>query len=145
MQIKGNQIVWSISPEDTVFEALRRMADKDVGALIVTEGERMVGIISERDYARKVILRGKTSRDTLVKEIMTEHVFTIHPDQTVDEVMDLMTNKKIRHVPVVEDAESQQVIGIISIGDVLKNIIYRQRETIKQYEPVRPYPSFKDE
>lgn len=145
LQIKGHTIVWSVSPNDTVFEALRRMADKDVGALVVMEGERMVGIISERDYARKIILHGKTSIDTLVKEIMTPEVFTVHPDQTIDEVMELMTNKKIRHVPVVENDEDREVVGIISIGDVLKNIIYRQRETIRGFEPTRPYPSFKDD
>lgn len=127
LEVKGPD-VWSISPNATVYDALRMMADKDVGALLVMEGETLAGIISERDYARKVILVGKTSRDTLVREIMSSKVFTIHPDQTVEEAMELMTNRRVRHLPVVADGH---VYGVISIGDVVKNIIYRQRETIK--------------
>ncbi len=107
------------------------MADKDIGALMVMEDEKLVGIISERDYARKVILKGKASMDTRVKEIMTNVLFTIHPDQTIHECMELMTNKHIRHLPVVFE---NKVTGIISIGDVVKDIIYQQRETIKDLE-----------
>src|SRR5450756_2825246 len=102
LQIKGGD-VWSITPQATVFEALRLMADKDVGALLVMVDDKLVGIISERDYARKVILQGKASKDTLVKDIMTSVLFTIHPDQTIEECMELMTNRRIRHVPVVLD------------------------------------------
>ncbi|GAP07858.1 MAG TPA: CBS domain-containing protein [Anaerolinea thermolimosa] len=127
LEVKGPD-VWSISPDATVYDALRMMADKDVGALLVMEGDRLVGIISERDYARKVILVGKTSRDTLVREIMSSNVFTIHPDQTVEEAMEIMTNRRVRHLPVVAEGH---VFGVISIGDVVKNIIYRQREMIK--------------
>lgn len=130
LQLKGN-CIWTISPDDTVFEALRLMATKGVGALLVTSGDKMVGIVSERDYARKVILQGRTSRDTLVREIMTSEVFTIHPDQTVEECMELMTEKRVRHLPVLEN---DKLVGVISIGDVLKNIIYLQRQMISQME-----------
>ena len=98
LEVKGYDL-WSISPNATVFDALRMMADKRVGALLVMDGDHMVGILSERDYARKVILVGKTSRDTLVKEIMSSTVYTIHPEQTVEEAMEIMTNRHIRHVP----------------------------------------------
>jgi CBS domain-containing protein len=130
LEVKGNDI-WSIYPNSTVYDALRMMADKDVGALLVMEDDHLVGIISERDYARKVILKGKASMDTRVREIMTNVLFTVHPDQTIHECMELMTNKHVRHLPVVLD---NKVIGIISIGDVVKNIIFMQRETIKDLE-----------
>ena len=129
LQIKSAGI-WGISPQATVYEALRIMAAKDVGALLVMEGEHLVGMISERDYARKVILQGKSSHETLVKEIMTEKVFTIHPDQTVQECMGLMNDHHIRHVPV----DGQHVMGVISIGDVLREIIYQQKQTIREME-----------
>jgi len=131
LQLKGND-VWSISPTATVFEALRMMADKDVGALLVMDADHLVGMISERDYARKVILQGKSSRDTLVGEIMTSKVITIHPDQTVQECMGLMSDHRIRHVPVVDEGE--HVLGVVSIGDVLKDIIYVQKRRIKEME-----------
>ena len=127
LEIKGPD-VWSIAPDATVYDALRMMADKGVGALLVMVGDQLVGIISERDYARKIILQGKTSKETLVSEIMSTKLFTVHPDQTVDEAMELMTVKHVRHLPVVAGTE---VYGVISIGDVVKNIIYRQREVIK--------------
>ena len=128
--LKGSD-VWSISPDGTVYNALRLMADKGVGALVVMEGERMVGIMSERDYARKVILQGKASKETPVREIMTQRVFTIHPDQTVEEAMDLMVTKHIRHLPVVE---TDAVIGVISIMDTTRSVIYVQREKIKELQ-----------
>jgi CBS domain-containing protein len=130
LQIKGNDI-WSVPPSSTVFDALRMMADKDIGALLIMEGDKLVGILSERDYARKVILHNKASRDTLVSEIMTSNVFTIHPGQTAQECMSLMTEKHIRHLPVVEDGT---VVGVISIGDLVKDIIYQQRQAIKDLE-----------
>jgi len=130
LEIKGNDI-WSIGPDATVYDALRMMADKDIGALLVMEGEKLVGIVSERDYARKVVLKGKTSANTHIREIMTSALITVHPGQTVHECMELMTNKHIRHLPVLLD---NKVLGIISIGDVVKNIIYQQRETIKDLE-----------
>ncbi len=130
LEVKGHD-VWSIAPGASVFDALRIMSDKDVGALLVLDGEQMVGIMSERDYARKVVLLGKTSRDTRVDEIMSRKVFTIHPDQTVEEAMELMNGKHIRHLPVVEN---DKVEGMISIGDVVKAIIFKQREAIKNLE-----------
>ncbi len=130
LQLKGSTL-WSIEPDKTVYEALRQMADKDVGALVVIQKDKLVGIISERDYARKVILVGKTSKDTLVSEIMSSRVIVVHPDQTTHECMELMTNKHIRHLPVVE---GDRVLGLISIGDVVRDVIYQQRETIKTLE-----------
>jgi CBS domain-containing protein len=130
LQLKGSD-VWSISPDGTVYDALRLMADKGVGALVVMEGDRMVGILSERDYARKVILQGKASKETPIREIMTSRVYTIHPDQTVEEAMDLMVTKHIRHLPVVEN---DSVIGVISIMDTTRSVIYIQREKIKELE-----------
>ncbi len=127
LEIKGKAI-WTISPDDSVYDALRLMARVDVGALLVLEGDKLVGIISERDYARKVILLGKTSKETLVKEIMTKKVISIHPMQTCEECMDIMTKNRVRHLPVMEGGELQ---GVVSIGDVVKNIIYKQREKIK--------------
>lgn len=130
LAIKGNDI-WSISPDETVLEALKRMAHKNVGVLLVMTQDTLKGIISERDYARKVILKNRASKDTLVKEIMTSSVITIHPDQTVEEAMELMTVHHIRHLPVVEN---NTVLGVISMGDVVQFIIKKQRETIKFYE-----------
>lgn len=130
LEIKGRDI-WSIGPDQTVYDALRLMADKDVGALVVMQGDEMVGILSERDYARKIILHGKSSRDTLVREVMTSRVFTVHPDQTIEEVMDLMTKKRVRHLPVTE---GDQLLGVISIGDVVKDVIYHQRKVISSLE-----------
>ncbi|TLN27713.1 CBS domain-containing protein [bacterium] len=128
LQLKGD-FVWTITPNESVFEALRLMADKDIGALLVMQDEKIVGILSERDYARKVVLLGKSSRETLVSEIMSSPVITIHPDQTVEEAMETMTLKHFRHLPVVED---DRLVGMISIGDVVRDIIYRQREKIKE-------------
>lgn len=130
LQIKGFD-VWSIAPGQTVFDALRMMADKGVGALVVLDGDALVGILSERDYARKVILLGKSSRDTPVRDIMTATVFTVHPDQTVEEAQQMMVEKRVRHLPVMEDGA---IIGVISIGDVLRHIIYRQRKALRELE-----------
>ena len=130
LEVKG-QDLWTVTPKLSVYDALRLMSDKDIGAVVVMEGDHMVGIMSERDYARKVVLLGKTSRETQVNEIMSTRVFTIHPDQTVEEAMELMNSKHIRHLPVVED---DHLIGMISIGDVVKAIIYKQREAIKNLE-----------
>jgi len=121
--------VWTVGPDQTVFDALRLMADKDVGALVVVQDDKIVGMLSERDYARKIILLGKASKDTLVKEIMSFPVFTIHPDQTIEEAMEMMTHHRIRHLPVVE---GDHLAGMVSIGDAVRDIIYRQRETIKE-------------
>lgn len=130
LQIKGHD-VWSVVPDENVLEALRIMRDKDVGALVVMEKNELVGIFSERDYARKVVLEGKVSRETKVNEVMTKKVFSVHPEQTTQECMEIMIDKHIRHLPVVLD---QRVIGVISIGDVVGDIIYKQKEAIKSLE-----------
>ena len=127
---KGGSL-WSTAPGATVYDALRVMAEKDVGALLVMEGGKLVGIISERDYARKVVLKGRTSRETLVREIMTERPICIRTDQTIEEAMALMTNKRIRHLPVLAEG---RLAGVISIGDVVKDIISEQEFTIHQLE-----------
>jgi len=121
----------SISPDASVFEALQLMAAKDVGALVVLEGERLAGIFSERDYARKVVLVGKFSKETAVREIMTAKVLCVRPDQTVDQCMALMTEHRIRHLPVLDGSK---VIGVISIGDVVKELLSEQQVIISQLE-----------
>jgi len=130
LEAKGGN-VYSIMPDARVFDALKLMADKSVGALIVMEGGRLAGIISERDYARKVILHGKSSHDLQVRDIMTSKVISVHPGQTVEECMALMTEKRIRHLPVTE---GELLIGVLSIGDLVKEVIAEQRQTIEQLE-----------
>lgn len=128
---KGHE-VWSISPNSSVYEALKVMADKNIGALLVLDGDELAGIFSERDYARKVVLEGKTSRQTQIQEIMTSRVNCVHPEQTTDECMALMTAKHIRHLPVLN--EDDHLVGVISIGDVVKAIISDQEFVIEQLE-----------
>jgi len=128
LDAKGYQ-VWSITPDKFVFDALKLMGKENIGALAVVEAERLVGIISERDYARKVILQGRTSRDTRVAEIMTAAVVATRLDQNVEECMATMTARRIRHLPVVEN---DQLIGMISIGDLVKSIIDEQQFMIEQ-------------
>lgn len=127
---KGNDI-WSIEPAETVLEAIKMMAEKGIGALLVIEGGELAGILSERDYARKVILQGRASNNTAVSEIMTAKVLTTDPEQTLEECMSLMTENRIRHLPVVE---SGSVVGVLSIGDLVKAKIEEQEFTIKQLE-----------
>lgn len=127
---KGRE-VHTIGPDARVIDALKLMAEKDVGALIVTEGGKPAGIISERDYARKVILHGKSSHDIAVREIMTSKLVTVQPRQTVEECMALMTSKRIRHLPVIE---GERLVGVLSIGDLVKEVIAEQEATIKQLE-----------
>ena len=127
---KGSEI-WSTSPGATVYEALQLMAEKDVGALPVMDQGKLVGIFSERDYARKVILLGKSSRKTFVREIMTPHVIYATPDMTNDQGLALMSAKRIRHLPVVE---GEEMVGMISIGDLVRSIISEQKEMISQLE-----------
>ena len=128
---KSGQLV-AVSPDDRVFHALQLMADANVGALLVLDGEQLVGIFSERDYARKVILFGKASKDTLVREIMSDKVLYVTPDRTVDECMAIMTEKHFRHLPVLDD--KGKVLGVISIGDVVKETICAQQFIIQQME-----------
>lgn len=127
LQHKGHH-VWSVSPDDLVIEAVRLMAEKSIGALVVLADNRLAGIVSERDYARKVVLRGRASGDTRVREIMTSPVFSVGPDHTVDDCMRIVTAKRIRHLPVVRD---DHVIGIVSIGDLVRSVISTQGETIQ--------------
>lgn len=128
---KPDPSVHTIGPDASVFEALKRMAEHNVGALLVMEGERLAGIVSERDYARKVILLARSSRDLPVRAIMSSPVMYVRPDQTNEECMALMTEKRLRHLPVVEAAK---VVGIVSIGDLVKSIVAEQRFIIEQLE-----------
>ncbi len=127
---KGHD-VWSIGPEDSAYDAIEMMADKEVGALVVTDGDSLVGVFSERDYARKVALPGRSSRDTKIKEIMTTRVAYARPEQTVEECMAMMTEKRIRHLPVMD---GDKLLGVISIGDLVKSIIEEQQHVIEQLE-----------
>lgn len=130
LQAKGGAI-HSVSPDTRVYEALKLMAEKEIGALVVLEGGALAGIMSERDYARKVILHGKSSHDIPVRDIMTSQVVTVTPGQTVDQCMTLMTSKRIRHLPVTE---AGKLVGLVSIGDLVKEVIAEQEQTIKQLE-----------
>ena len=130
LQGKGHD-VWSVGPEASVYDAIEMMADKEVGALVVIEGESLVGVFTERDYARKVVLQGRSSRETKIKDIMTSRVAYARPGQSVEECMAVMTEKRIRHLPVIED---EKLLGIISIGDLVKSIIEEQQHVIEQLE-----------
>jgi CBS domain-containing protein len=130
LHAKDNNI-WSIAPDAIVFDALKIMAEKNIGALLVMQKEKVVGIFSERDYARKIVLKGESSHTTAIKDVMTSGVLSVHPEQSIDECMALMTNKHVRHLPVLENGN---LIGIISIGDVVKAIISEHEYTIKQLE-----------
>lgn len=126
LRTKGYDI-WTISPESSVYEALRLLCEKNVGALLVFESGHLAGMFSERDYARKLVLKGKFSKDTQVREVMTEEVITVNPGDNIERCMELMTNRRIRHLPVVEGS---RVKGVISIGDIVKAIISDQKSTI---------------
>jgi CBS domain-containing protein len=123
--------VETIAPEATVYEALQKMANREIGALVVQKDGKICGLFSERDYARKVILQGKHSKETKVEDIMTRRVITLEPQQTVEACMVVMTDKRVRHLPVVEEG---RLIGIVSIGDILKALIEAQRLTIEELE-----------
>ena len=127
---KGDEVL-SIGPDESVFDAIKKMADNNIGSLVVTEGEKLVGIITERHYARNVFLKGKSSPETTVREIMSTHVVCARPEQSVEECMAVMTDKAVRHLPVLE---KKQLIGVVSIGDLVKNIISDQKFVIEQLE-----------
>jgi CBS domain-containing protein len=131
LKSKGSSEVWSVVPDASVYDALKLMGEKNVGALPVVENGKLIGVISERDYARKVVLKGKSSLETPVSEIMTPRVFSVQLGQKMTEVMALMSEKRIRHIPVMN---GDQLVGIISIGDVLKEIISAQETYIKDLE-----------
>jgi CBS domain-containing protein len=131
LKAKAHQSVFTITPADSVFDAVKLMSEKNIGALLVTEGEEVVGIITERDYARKIILMSRSSKETLVREIMTSAVMYVHPSQTSEECMMLMTENRLRHLPVMD---GNKLIGLISIGDLVKAIISDQQFTIEQLE-----------
>jgi CBS domain-containing protein len=130
LSAKGD-IVWSVSPDATVLEAIQMMADKNVGALLVTKDEQLVGVLSERDYTRKVVLKGRSSKETPVRDIVSDKVISVSPDHTVEECMKLMTEHRIRHLPVVEGSK---ILGVISIGDLVNSIISHQTSAIHQLE-----------
>src|SRR3990172_7655652 len=128
LDTKGHE-VWSIGPDTTVYETITMMAEKEVGALLVTENGKPVGLVSERDYARKVILKGRSSQQTMTRDIMTKRVIYAYPDQTIEECMAIMTEQRIRHIPVID---GDTLLGMVSIGDLVKSIIAEQQFLIKQ-------------
>jgi len=128
---KKGRHVWSIHPDATMFDAVKKMAEKDVGSLVVMDGEKVLGIITERLYARNVVLKGKTSPATPVRDIMERHVIVARPDYTVEQCMALMSDKRVRHLPVID---REKLIGIVSIGDLVKSTIDDQKFTIDQLE-----------
>jgi len=130
MGAKG-KLIWSVAPDTTVLEALRLMAEKEIGAVLVMLEERLVGIFSERDYARQVVLKGKASKDTPVRDVMTQRIVYVRPDQTVEDCMALMTDKRVRHLPVLD---AGTLLGVLSIGDVVKAVISEKEFMIAQLE-----------
>ncbi len=130
LQEKGSD-VYTIAPESSVFQALQLMAEKNVGALMVMSGDTAAGLISERDYARKIVLKGRLSRDVTVREIMSPEIVAVGPEEDVEHCMELMTHKRVRHLPVFDD---RRLIGLISIGDIVKAIIEHKEETIRDLE-----------
>ena len=130
LKTRGSEI-YSAAPDDSIFDAIKMMADKGVGSVIVMDGDKLVGIMTERDYARKVILEGKSSRNSSVREVMTTQVLCVSPERTVDECMALMTDKRARHLPVLDH---KRVVGVISIGDLVKAVISEQQILIDQLQ-----------
>lgn len=130
LQLKGSA-VFSVEPGVTVFQAIQIMCEKNIGGLLITEHEKLVGIFTERDYARKLILKGKSSKDTLIGELMTENPISVSLDTSIDECMQIMSNKRIRHLPVVD---AEKLVGMISIGDVVRHIMEEQKDIIEHLE-----------
>jgi CBS domain-containing protein len=138
LHYKGSS-VWTISPDATVYEAIEMMADKNIGALLVTEQGKLIGIISERDYTRNVVLKGRSSKDTPVRQILSGNVVRVSPDHTVEDCMRLMTEHRVRHLPVVD---GEKILGVVSIGDLVNCIISAQSSTISQLETyITGYPT----
>lgn len=131
IKLKGNE-VWSIEPDASVFNALRLMAEKNIGALLVISGEQVVGVLSERDYARKVILVGRSSKETLVRDIMSYRVIFARTDETIEDCLAVMTKNHVRHLPVFDDDD--QLVGVVSIGDLVNAIIKTQKHLIQKLE-----------
>jgi CBS domain-containing protein len=130
LKTKGTN-VFSVSPAVTVYQAIEEMCNRNIGGLLIVENERLTGIFTERDYARKLILKGKSSKDTLISELMTANPITVSPESTIEECMRIMSQKKIRHLPVVDH---DKLVGVISIGDVVKQIMEDQRSIIEHLE-----------
>lgn len=130
LQAKGSA-VFSVEPGVTVFSAIQIMCEKNIGGLLITDNEKLVGIFTERDYARKLILKGKSSKDTKIKELMTENPVTVAPDSSIDDCMQIMSSKRIRHLPVVD---GEKLVGMISIGDVVRHIMEEQKDIIEHLE-----------
>jgi CBS domain-containing protein len=131
LKSKSRQTVDAVAPSTSVFDAVKLMAEKNIGALLVLEGERIAGIVTERDYARKIVLLGRSSKETSVGDIMSSPVMYVRPDQTNEECMALMTDNRVRHLPVVDQG---RLVGLISIGDLVKDIISEQKFIIEQLE-----------
>jgi CBS domain-containing protein len=131
LKTKADQAVHSISPSASVFDAVKLMADKNIGAVLVGEGDKIVGILTERDYARKIVLMSKSSKDTPVRDVMTADVMYVRPEQTSEECMSLMTENRLRHLPVMNKGK---LVGLVSIGDLVKDVISEQKFLIQQLE-----------
>lgn len=130
LQTKGN-VIYSVAPSIMVYEAIEMMCEKNIGGLLIVEEDRLVGIFTERDYARKLILKGRSSKDTPIRDLMTSNLVTVTPDTTIDDCMRVMVGRKIRHLPVLENDE---LVGLISIGDVVRHVIEEQKSIIEQLE-----------
>lgn len=130
IRYKGSA-VWSVGPDETVLHALGVMAEHEIGAVVVLDGDRLAGILSERDYARKVVLAGRSSRDSAIREVMTQTVICVTPDRTVDDCLGLMTRKRVRHLPVIEH---KRVVGLVSIGDLVRATIEEQEQVIEHLQ-----------
>ena len=130
LNAKGHE-AWAVKPDDTVFDAVKQMSDRGIGSLLVMDGDRLVGIVTERDYARKIILKDKSSKTSAVRDVMTTQVLCVTPERTVDECLALMTDKRARHLPVIEN---KKVVGVVSIGDLVKAVISEQQILIDQLQ-----------